>query len=174
MPVKKLVQSVTVGAGGAASIEFTSIPQTGTDLLIICSLRNTNSNQKLWVQFNSSTTGYSYRGLAGDGTSAFSGANGDGTDRIATNTFVVPIGTDTFGNCSLYIPNYSGSTAKSVSIDAVGEANASTAYMDIDAASWSGTAAIASIKLFLATNLAQYSTASLYIITKGSGGATVA
>ncbi len=168
-----LIQTVTVGAGGAASIEFTGIPQTGTDLVVMCSLRNTNSDQKLWVQFNSSATGYSYRGLAGNGSSSFSGANGDGTDRIATNTSVVPIGTGTFGNCSLYIPNYSGSTSKSVSIDAVGEANASTAYMDIDAALWSGTSAITSIKLFLATNLAQYSSASLYLVTKGSGGASV-
>jgi len=28
----ELVETVTVGAGGASSIEFTSIPQDGTDL----------------------------------------------------------------------------------------------------------------------------------------------
>ena len=34
-----LISSVTVGAGGASSIDFTSIPATYTDLLVKFSLR---------------------------------------------------------------------------------------------------------------------------------------
>ena len=34
-----LISTITVGSGGAASIDFTSIPQTYTDLLVKISLR---------------------------------------------------------------------------------------------------------------------------------------
>jgi len=37
------IQTVTVGSGGAANIEFTSIPQTYTDLVVVLSLRNNRS-----------------------------------------------------------------------------------------------------------------------------------
>ena len=37
----KLIGSVTVGAGGAANIDFTSIPSTYTDLAIKVSYRST-------------------------------------------------------------------------------------------------------------------------------------
>ena len=170
-----LVSTVTLGPAGATEIIFSAIPQTGQDLYVVLSARNTNSDQKLWIQFNSSAAGYVYRGLVGNGSSAYSGLNGDGNDRIATNSQVVPLAANTFGNTAIYIPNYTSSAAKSVSIDAVGEQNAATSYMDIDAASWSGTAAITSVRLFLGTTMVQNTTASLYTIsTTGASGASVA
>jgi hypothetical protein len=36
----KLIETVTVGSGGAANIEFTSIPQTYTDLKLVISGKN--------------------------------------------------------------------------------------------------------------------------------------
>jgi hypothetical protein len=44
MTVKSLIETVTVGAGGAASIEWTGIAGTGQDLLVVFSLRCTTSN----------------------------------------------------------------------------------------------------------------------------------
>ncbi len=38
------LQTVTVGAGGSASISFSSIPQTYTDLKLVISPRNTAAN----------------------------------------------------------------------------------------------------------------------------------
>jgi hypothetical protein len=88
---------------------------------------------------------------------------------------------NTFGNSSIYIPNYTGSTAKSVSIDSVGENNGTASEQIISAALWNNTAAITSITLTSlddnlnpSGNFAQYSSVSLYGILKGtSNGVTV-
>lgn len=167
-----LVQTVTVGPSGAASIEFTGIAGTATDLLILFSTRSdtAGSNLGVPVRFNNDTNSANYasRALYGDGGTAGSFTS---TMQIASpgtgNT------ANTFNNGSLYISNYASSSAKSVSADYVYENNATTANQYIWAGTWSGTAAITSIKLTGSVNFAQYSTASLYTITKGSGGATV-
>jgi hypothetical protein len=169
-----LVSTATVGSGGAASIDFTGIAGTGTDLLLIVSGRFVNASAAtgLWIQFNNATTNQSVRILEGNGTTASSFND----TKIYAPINAASSTSNTFGNMQFYIPNYAGSTNKSVSIDSVMENNATLGYQDVSAALWSNTAAITSITLkdYNATNnLAQYSTASLYFITKGSGGATV-
>jgi len=163
-----LVSTATVGAGGAASIEWTGIPATGTDLLIVTSLRSTG-NSVARLTFNATGTTYTERILQGDGGTASSFTETNFAGHIVPSTHTA----STFGNSTIYIPNYAGSTAKSFSIDSVSENNATTAYQNLIAGSWNGTGSITSISI-TASNLAQYSTASLYTITKGSGGATVA
>jgi hypothetical protein len=168
-----LVSTVTVGAGGAASIEFTGIAGTATDLLLVCSLMNTTTSfGDVNFTFNNDTgANYASRILRGNGASVSSytdsgiAASALGGTNASTN---VP------SNFSVYIPNYASSTAKSVSIDGVAEANQTTAYQVINAARWTGTAAINRITFSPSSaNFAQYSTASLYTILKGSGGASV-
>jgi len=73
----------------------------------------------------------------------------------------------TFGNCQAYIPNYTSSAYKSISAEGVAEGNTTAMLSAIDAGLWSDTSAITSIKLFVPSfNLLQYSTASLYGISK--------
>jgi hypothetical protein len=172
MPVTyKKIASVTVGAGGAASIDFTSIPGTYTDLIIHCSMRTTrNANiDDITMQFNNntSTANYSWRELSGNGTSAASRGytNLGGIfsySTAATNT------ASTFSNTVIYIPNYAGSTQKSSSTDSVIENNATSSYMALVAGLWNQTSAITSIKFtsFNAENFVQHSTATLYGISK--------
>ncbi len=174
MPVKKLVQSVTVGAGGAASIEFTSIPQTGTDLLLVVSARSTQAviYDYLFLSFNGSSSNFSARFLDGNGSVVESGT---WSNAVVDSSVVGASATaNTFGSSQFYISNYAGSTNKSYSNDSVTENNASTAYQSIHAGLWSNTAAVSSIGMITGGNFVAGSTASLYIITKGSGGATVA
>jgi hypothetical protein len=168
-----LVSTVTVGAGGAASIDFTGIPQTGTDLVVVLSgrLSGGSFSDAAQMQFNSDTaTNYSSRDLRGDGSGATS-ANISALNRIMIQVAADTATSNTFGNAQVYITNYTSSVAKSVSVDNVTENNATAARADIRAARWSGTAAITSLKIN--GSFMQYSTASLYKITKGSGGATV-
>jgi hypothetical protein len=171
-----LVSTVTVGAGGAASIEFTGIAGTATDLLLVISGRSAASyaGDLFDLKVNGSSTGYAYRNLRGNGSTAASGNGGTAT---YIRAYAIPGNTataDTFGNVAITIPNYAGSTTKTFSIDGVGENNATAADAGIVAGSWSGTSAITSVALTAAGgNWLQYSTASLYTITKGSGGATV-
>jgi len=167
-----LVSTVTVGSGGAASIDFTGIPQTGTDLLVVYSLRDTDASTviNLTVSFNGSFANHSWKYLRGDGSTAASGGS-TGSSEYAR----IPgagATSNTFGNGSLYIPNYTGSTNKSLNFDSVAENNGTSSWQQITAGLWSNTAAINRITLSGWTALAQYSTASLYTITKGSGGAT--
>ena len=162
-----LVSTVTVGAGGAASIEFTNIPQTGKDLLLVASARKTTATQgSSYVELNGSTTGYTTRYLRGNGatvSSATSSAAGFYVDRWIPGSDWTA---STFGNAAIYISNYTSSAAKSASIDSVSEQNTTTSYQTIHAASWTGTNPITSISFDIsADNYAQYSTASLYIIS---------
>ena len=161
------IQSVTVGSGGTANMEFTSIPGTFDDLLIKLSARPTSGGAtQAQIQFNSSGgTAYSDRTLEGSGSSAssYSRSSQPYVWAIAAD----PTTTSTFGNTEFYIPNYAGSDNKSVSIDSVSEANQTTAYMALVAGLWSNTSAITSIILTLnGTNFAQHSTAVLYGIKR--------
>lgn len=164
-----LVQTVTVGSGGAASIDFTSIPQTMTDLVLVLSGAGTGD---IKIKFNGSGSLASRRSLSGNGSSV---ASGNGTDGYAGRSNAAGIA-NTFGNTVIYIPNYAASTYKSYSVDSVDENNGTTAYQILVAGLWSNTAAITSIELSdygSSLNFSQYSTATLYGILKGSGGATV-
>ena len=68
----KLIETVTVGVGGAASIDFTSIPQTYKDLLFVVSGRATTDNPTLYTYFNNDTTAsnYLFKAINGDGAAA--------------------------------------------------------------------------------------------------------
>ncbi len=171
-----LISTATVGTGGAASIEWTGIPATGTDLLVVYSLRATNAavTKDFYLQFNSTTSGYSGRNLIGSGSAASSyGYISGETTGIEIYCDGASATANTFSNGMAYIPNYAGSTNKSVSVDNVVENNATAADLRVSAGLWANTAAITSIKLYWPTLFAQYSTASLYKITKGSDGTTV-
>ena len=160
----ELIASSTVGSGGAASIDFTSIPSTYTDLVLDVSLRTSqavNANG-CNLKFNGSTTSYSERALFGSGASAAS-LNDAGTSIFFWYIDGASSTASTFGNASMYIPNYAGSNYKSVSTDAVTENNGTTAYAFLNAGLWSNTAAINQITITAASGtLIEYSTAYLY------------
>jgi hypothetical protein len=156
--------SVTVGAGGASSIDFTSIPSTYTDLVVKYSIRTSADNITAELSLNGVKTNMTQRYLQGTGSSASSG------NSTAINVMEDPstATASTFASADLYIPNYASSNYKSISIDTVTEKNATDAYSRLVAALWSNTAAITSIGLTCAAagNFVQYSTATLYGVTK--------
>jgi len=175
------IQTVTVGSGGAANIEFTSIPQTYTDLKLVTSFRTADASirTQIRVTFNSSATSYSGRYLrAYDDTTVDSGT----TNASYFDAWRVPGATNTasvFSNDEIYIPNYTSANNKSFSTDNTSETNLSSGtrnFMSLSAGLWSNSAAITSIKFVTdnGSNLAQYSSATLYGIadgTKATGGA---
>jgi hypothetical protein len=176
----KLIETKTL-AVAVASIEFTSIPQDGSDLVLTCSHRSANggfADEVITVYWNNTQSGYTARRLVGTGSGTF-------TDTLTNNNgggagSRVPIGgssgstttANTFSNTTAYFPNYSGSTAKSVLGDGVGENNATTAIQSIHSGLTSSTSAITSITItqYWGTSIAVGSTFSLYKITKGSDG----
>ena len=168
MAVKSLIETVTVGAGGAASIEFTGIPQDGVDLVLLLSGRTDYSGvgRVVYTTINSdNSTTYQNRLLRGDGSAASS--------QIVSNTLGIYAGfidsasatSNTFENLQMYVSNYAGSSQKSFSLESVSENNATEAYQNIVAGLWPQTAAITSIKMTpLSANFVEHSTASLYKI----------
>jgi hypothetical protein len=158
-----LIASSTVGGGGTAYIEFTSIPATYTDLVILCSLRSNDSRVHTWVNLkpNGSASNGTSLQLYGNGTSVISG------NLARVQLQAVPANTataSTFGNASIYIPNYASSNYKSFSGDSVAETNATTTEIGLDANLWSDNTAISSFQIYPGdgTLWLQYSTAYLY------------
>ncbi len=158
----KALSTVTVGAGGAATISFTNIPQTYTDLKIVLSTRSTDNSiaDNMLIAINGSSSNFTGRFL-------FTNTNGtisSGNDTTASGAYNGATATaNTFSNVEIYFPNYVGSNNKSFSVDSVAENNATQSNMYIDAKLWSNTAAITSIAFTPTTgNFVQYSTATLY------------
>lgn len=159
----ELIETIEVGVGGAASIEFTSIPSNGVNLHLVLSGRSTDGNNYFGVQFNNdSGSNYSWVIFSGTGTAASSAA--------ATSASFLRIYSgdsdytaNTFGNSSAYIANYASNSAKYYSTDGVNENNSSAGIQNLGAGLWNDTSAITALKIFGA--IAQYTTASLYKIS---------
>lgn len=166
-----LIASANANAGAVASLSFTSIPQTYTDLTIVLSLRGASSGTFGEWQFNSATTTFTGRVILGDGGSVSSLQRTNGGNIANSSTYTA----NAFSNTVMFIPNYTGSTVKTYLVDSSTETNSTSADMTLHAGSWNGTGAITSLSFnFYGANLAQYSTAYLYGTLKGSGGATAA
>ena len=159
-----LLETITVGAAGASSVTFNSIPSTGyTDLVIKVSGRSTNAsnfdNPRLTI--NSSTSTFTRREIYAESGSV-------GSESVADRIIgVIPAANataSTFGSLDFYLPNYTSSNYKSYSVDSVTENNSTTQASWLLAGLWSTTSAITTIAITLnsAANFAQYSTFSLY------------
>ncbi len=162
----KKIQSVTVTGATQAAMEFTNIPGTFDDLFILLSLRGTSAftNEVVYIYPNGSSANGTRRALYGTGTAAGSeSASNIRIDYIPDSSATA----STFGNASVYIPNYAGSTNKSFSIDGVAEGNITGMFMALTAGLWSQTTAITSLQLDPVNgDFAQHSTATLYGIKK--------
>jgi hypothetical protein len=162
------IATVTVGSGGAANIEFTNIPQTFNNLLVKASLRDTRTDSPVTdtvLTFNGSSSGYSVRVIYGDGSSAGSFSTSGAVYIAGFYENTNQTTSNTFSSCEIFIPNYTSSNNKSVSIDGTSENNATTAYASLVAGLWSNTAAITSLKLapmFGTMSFVQYSSATVY------------
>jgi hypothetical protein len=158
------IATVTVGAGGAANIQFTSIPSTYTDLCLTASLRGDVGNNYGQVIINGSSSGYTRKTLLGNGSGATSGSfTSEYFNTVNPSTATASV----FSNVEFYFSNYAGSTNKSVSVSAVTENNATSAATLMQAVLWANTAAITSLSLTQdGGNFVQYSTATLYGISK--------
>jgi hypothetical protein len=160
------IAAVEVGSAGSATMDFTSIPQGYTDLVLKYSARGTGLSDT-WdlgkLRFNGSSTGYSSKLLQGNGSAA-SSASDSSTDIVFLYIDNILATTSTFSSNEIYIPNYAGSSYKSISSDFVTETNATASLAGLVAGLWSNTAAINQITLYpkATFNFAQYTTATLY------------
>lgn len=168
----QVIQHQELGSA-QSSIVFSSIPQTYTDLLLVLSEKNASANDvAVFLQFNSSTTGYTIRRLLGTGSG--SGINQSFGERQLGFSSNANFTASTFSSTLAYFPNYTSSAQKSWSVDTITENNAGNAYAGILGGIWTGTDPITSLTLSPnGGSFVQYSSATLYGILKGSNGVVV-
>lgn len=130
-----------------ANVDFTSIPQGYTDLLVVLSGRSDGAAYNNLLRFNNdSGSNYTWRNLY-----AFSGSvYSDAGTASPENTYIrfgftnaSTMTTSAFGSAQAYIPNYASSLYKSVGTDGTQESNATTGVdIGFTAGLWSSTSAI--------------------------------
>lgn len=153
-----LVSTVTLSTANN-TISFTNIPQIYSDLLILASLRGSTTTTTFGVNINGSTV-TSVRRFYGTGNSI----NYDSFNEHYMNPS--DFTSSVFGNAELYFPNYTDALTKTYMVDAVGENNATQAYMNFSFNLTESSSVITSIDLIRTSgNFVQYSTASLYGIS---------
>lgn len=139
-----LISSSTVGSGGAASISFSSIPSTYTDLKLVTTLRTNRT----------SFGDYALVALNSTAPSAYMQSWYSGTLISVTSTLSYNItsdnanGANEFSYNEIYLPNYRSSAAKTGCVDGVVEQNAASPQgVSIAGVLWSVTAPITSISI---------------------------
>ena len=151
------IATTTLGSA-AASVSFSSIPATYTDLRLVVTGGTSVSGTYAWIQYNSDTaSNYSTTRVDGDGSGAAS-------SRTTSATFIRN-STSLDSNPNLVITDifsYAGSTFKTCLIDTAADQNGS-GRVTRTVGLWRSTSAITSI-LFSANsgNLNVGTTATLY------------
>ena len=132
-------------SSSAASITFSSIPATYTDLVVKISTRVNYATTDIegYLSINGTSTNYSYTLLAGSGATASS-------TRASTYVPYVDDGanatSNTFASGEIYIPSYAVSQNKPISVSSAAENNiTSNVYQYVVAGLWRNTAAITSL-----------------------------
>jgi hypothetical protein len=151
-----------------ASVTFSGIPSTYTDLLLTFSVRTAAADYQatLTYQFNSTTGNYSETYLRANFASVSSSRDSNQTKAYGMLVFNGDTSTsNTFSSGEIYIPNYAGSTNKVLSMTGVNENNNANQNNIVPYAGlWSNTAAITSIKIedYYGNNLLTGSRFDLY------------
>lgn len=166
----ELIDTQTVGAGGAASVTFSSIPGTYKHLQVRAIYRLTDSGTSsdlVKITFNSSNTGYAGHSVYGNGTTASSLNTSSSTYGWASRTSLPRGGTtaNAFGGMILDILDYANTSKNKTLRTLEGlDTNSAVAGIALTSSLWTNTAAITSMTFTdeNALNFTQYSTFSLY------------
>jgi hypothetical protein len=145
--------SSNVLSSSAASVTFSAIPATFTDLVVRFSTRADTSNQiNLTVNATSGGTAYSWTRLRGNGSTAASGNSSSDSSFALPAASVETSGTaNTFSSGEVYIPSYTASQYKPMSSFNTQEDNSTTSFINVNAGLYSANTAISEIKLAAAS-----------------------
>jgi hypothetical protein len=163
------IQTVTVGSGGQAAIDFTSIPSTYKHLQIRGISRSTAAQNyfgmRMQVGNGSVDTGsnYSVHELYGDGSTVTSSANSpQSTTFIATSLAANDLA-NTFGGAIIDLLEYGNTNIHKTFRCLSGADKNGAGLLFFNSAGWRSTSAINTIKLYPSGgNFAQYSQFALY------------
>jgi hypothetical protein len=161
------IATSTVGAGGAASVTFSSIPSIYQHLQIRFTARGTYATGNIEIvgmQFNSDTANnYAWHWLFGDGSSAGAGAVSTTSNITFRDINSANTTANTFGAFIVDILDYSN-TSKYKTSRALGGYDANgNGKINVDSGLWMSTSVVSNITLNAGNaNFAQYSSFALY------------
>jgi len=157
------IATVNVGAGGASSISFSSIPSTYQHLQLRGIIKNTSSTTYAAMRFNSDTgSNYNAHYLDGDGATTLVGAASN-YDRAYFGYAGTSSQTNIFGVTVIDILDYKDTSKfKTIRVLTGVDVNGSGGYIELSSSAWRSTSAITDINIFFANNFAQYSQVALY------------
>jgi hypothetical protein len=157
------IATVDVGAGGAATITFSSIPQTYTHLQIRCFARSTGptNGENTYIYFNntSNSTNYAWHVLRGSGSSVT--AAGGANARIVANVGTTNTA-NTYSTMIIDVLDYSNTNKNKTVRNLYGWDDNGSGYVGIASTLVPQTAATTQIDIDLNYNFAQYSSFALY------------
>jgi hypothetical protein len=158
------IATVTVGGGGASSIEFTSIPGTYQHLQVRALAKESGgtSSYTLLVQYNADTgVNYARHLLEGSGTAASAAS---GTSTSTHWAFNVAAGNKTyFGAGVMDILDYASTTKYKTVRTFGGSDQNGSGFVGVYSGLWMDTSAITSIKLVAPfSGFVEHSTAALF------------
>jgi hypothetical protein len=148
MPNTYTLISSNVLSSSAASVTFSAIPATFTDLVLRYSVRMSPSQAQdtFTIGTNISGSVYSAIRLRGNGAAASSAvAQSGATSMVSGLTNCATSTANTFTNAEMYIPSYLSSANKPISQITSMENNTTTAYIDAHAHLIGSSTAINSI-----------------------------
>lgn len=151
MPATYTLINSNVLTSSTASVTFSSIPSTYTDLVVRMSLRAEDTDPggdriKVVLNGNSSSI-YSMTNIVGFGSGGY------GSAALSSQTYLTlrytnqgGMTTNAFGSAELYIPSYTVSQNKPMNGMSVQETNSASARMSATAGLFSSTSAITSME----------------------------
>lgn len=137
------IATQTLGSA-AASVTFSSIPSTYTDLVFVWNGTN-NAAEYIQARFNSDTgTNYSITNVTGDGSSAISNRK-TSQNQVQLNWYSYPTTNVFEGSVIAFIQNYANTTTYKTVLS---RANTASRATEAIVGLWRSTAAISTILLF--------------------------
>jgi hypothetical protein len=164
------IATTTAGAGGAATIDFTSIPSTYTHLQIrlLGRYTSTGNRDSILMRFNTdSGNNYWWHQIGANGTSASAENSGSAVNRGIIGTTSIPqddAPASIYGVAVIDILDYANANKNKVTRGLAGQdQNTADGRLQFSSFVWNNTSAITSISLFTPSgNWKQYSSVALY------------
>ena len=159
--------SSNVLSSSAASVTFSAIPSTYTDLVVRMSVRLDagGTEDSFWLRLNGlSTTIYSKTSVINSGGTVLSLRDSSATQINLGDADAAGSTSNTFSSVEFYLPNYTGTTQKPSSVFYAQENNSSSVYQVGAIAGLTNiTSAITSITLLSRSGVNLVSGSSFYL-----------
>ena len=159
------IATVNVGAGGQASIVFSSIPSTYTHLQVRALARNTTAEtaSNTFSRFNGDTgNNYTAHWLTGDGASASSNNVVPWDVNLVANIPAANATAGIFGVMIYDVLDYANTNKFKTVRSLTGNDRNGSGSVWLDSGLWRSTSAISTITFTTGTNFAEYSSFALY------------